>query len=52
MDIQKIETKIKYLPPHLKRQVSDYIEFLSKRYDVQTMDYKFNLRQPKNTACQ
>ena len=42
MDIEKIETKIKYLPPRLKKQVNDYIDFLSKRYDVQIKDYKFN----------
>lgn len=42
MDIQKIEKKIRYLPPHLKRQVNDYIDFLSKKYDVQTINNKFN----------
>ncbi len=42
MDKEKVENKIKYLPPHLQKQVNDYIDFLSRRYGAKIKDYKFN----------
>ena len=42
MDTEKIENKIKCLPPRLLKQVDDYIDFLSKRYRVSSKNYIFN----------
>ena len=32
MEIEKIESKVKNLPPKLQKQVIDFIDFLSKKY--------------------
>lgn len=42
MDKETVGTKIKHLPPHLQRQVNDYIDFLSRKYDAKKKAYKFN----------
>ena len=42
MDKEKVDAKIKQLPPHLQRQENDYIDFLAKKYDVKRKAHKFN----------
>lgn len=42
MDKEKISIKISNLPPHLQRQVSDYIDFLAKKHDAKRKAHKFN----------
>jgi len=44
MNTEPIETKIKKLPPHLKREVLDYIDFLTQKYHPSSPGerFKFN----------
>jgi len=42
MNSGNIIKKFEQLPEDLKREVSDYIEFLSKRYGIKSKRKKFN----------
>ena len=44
MYTQDINEKIKSLPYYLKREVLDYIEFLTKRYKIQGKKKKFSFQ--------